>query len=287
MNVDIIHNYRNDPALRASFNLLAREVFGLDFEEWYRNGFFSDDYDPYSVFVCGRAVANISVNRCDMIYDGGFISLIQLGTVMTHPDFRGRGYARAIMEKILSEYEGKVDGIYLFSNDSAKPFYTKFGFSERKEYGFFKSVSNTGGRTAKATPLRNKSDFERAANIIGEREPRGRLHTAGNTGLYMFYLSRFMRENFYYLPEYDTYVIAEEEKDNLIHHAIFGECTAEDAAAAFGREIKDMALRFTPDGTSGFTVRELEEEDTTLFVKGRFFERTKGDRFRFPETSRA
>jgi len=287
MNADIIHGYRDDPSLRASFNDLSREVFGLDFEGWYRNGFWSDCYDPYSVFIEGRTVANISVNRCDMRYDGELVRLIQLGTVMTHPDFRGRGFVRAIMEKILSEYENKVDGIYLFANDSVKDLYPKFGFYERKEYGFYKTVPQTGERTAKNVPLESKSELERAARAIGEREPSGKLHTVGNTGLYMFYLSQFMKENLFYLPECDSYVIAEPEDGLLILHAIFGDCAADRAAASFGRDIKKVELRFTPEEREEFETAELEDADTTLFVRGSFFEKTKSDLFRFPEISRA
>ena len=47
-------HYRDDPALRRSFNDLAGKTFGLDFENWYQNGFWGDAYDPYSVVVDGQ-----------------------------------------------------------------------------------------------------------------------------------------------------------------------------------------------------------------------------------------
>ena len=53
----------------------------------------------------GKIVSNVSVNTCDMNYDGRIVKLIQLGTVMTDPDYRGRGYARMLMEKIIEDYE--------------------------------------------------------------------------------------------------------------------------------------------------------------------------------------
>ena len=49
--------------------------------------------------VDGKVVANISVNKCNMNYNGKNLQLIQLGTVMTDPEHRGKGYARILMEK--------------------------------------------------------------------------------------------------------------------------------------------------------------------------------------------
>lgn len=125
---NVISNYRDHKELRDSFNELAGKVFGLNFEGWYQNGFWKENYNPYSVVVDGKVVSNVSVNQCSMNYDGRVVKLLQLGTVMTDPDYRGRGYAKEIMDKIMEEYDGKVDGIYLFGNDSVVTFYPKFGF---------------------------------------------------------------------------------------------------------------------------------------------------------------
>ena len=55
-------NYRDNAALRESFNKLAEKVFGLSFENWYQNGFWKDNYIPYSAVIDGEVVANVSVN---------------------------------------------------------------------------------------------------------------------------------------------------------------------------------------------------------------------------------
>ena len=49
----IIKGYRNDDALRGSFDRLAQRTFDLAFEDWYQNGFWGDDYIPYSVVIDG------------------------------------------------------------------------------------------------------------------------------------------------------------------------------------------------------------------------------------------
>ena len=284
----IEYNYRDNEALRTSFNALAGKVFGgLNFEGWYQNGFWKENYIPYSVIVDGQVVSNISVNACDMKYDGKVVRLIQLGTVMTDPDHRGKGYSRALMEKILGDYEGKVDGIYLFANDSVVDFYPKFGFAERKEYQFSKSVEIHSEKTAVPVPMAEKNDWDNMARILNETEQNARLYMVSNSGLYMFYLSQFMQECVFYIPKLDTYAIAEIEEDTLILHTVIGQCGIDDVITAFGKEIKKAVLAFTPVDPEGFEKNEVFEEDTHLFVKGKFFDDTAKDAFMFQAITHA
>ena len=284
----IEHNYRDNEALRNSFNALAGKIFGgLNFEGWYQNGFWKENYIPYSVVVDGQVVSNISVNACDMKYDGKVVRLIQLGTVMTDPDYRGRGYSRALMEKILSDYEGKVDGIYLFANDSVVDFYPKFGFAERKEYQFSKSVEIHSEKTTVPVPMAEKTDWDNMARILNETEQNARLYMVSNSGLYMFYLSQFMQECVFYIPKLDTYAIAEIEEDTLILHTVIGKGGIDDVITAFGKEIKKAVLAFTPVDPEGFEKNEVFEEDTHLFVKGKFFDDTAKDAYMFQAITHA
>lgn len=287
MNKSIEINYRDNDALRASFNELAGKVFGLSFENWYQNGFWKDNYIPYSIVIDGKVVANVSVNRCDVNYNGETKSLIQLGTVMTDPDHRGKGYARELMEKIISDYEGKVDGMYLFANDSVTSFYPLFGFKEDKEYQFSKEVHIDNDKIVTPVPMNCKEDFDKMVSIINERPQNAKMYMVNNSGLYMFYLSQFMTESVYYLATKDTYLIADIEDDTLILHAIIGDCDLETAVSAFGREIKNVVLCFAPNDANGYTKQELKEEDTTLFVRGDFFDKTWGDDVMFQAITHA
>ena len=49
-------------------------------------GCWTDNYQPYSIVDGDQAVANVSVNLTNMLYNGRKLHLIQLGTVMTDPD---------------------------------------------------------------------------------------------------------------------------------------------------------------------------------------------------------
>lgn len=279
MSLCIMKNYRDNDELRASFNRLAEKTFGLSFENWYQNGFWKDNYNPYSVIVDGEVVSNVSVNICNMSYKGKVVKLIQLGTIMTDSDYRGKGYARVLMEEVLKDYEGKVDGIYLYANDSVLDFYPKFGFKEAKEYQYVKEATITGDDKTTKVSMKDKSDFDKMVTILELRPQNGQMYMVDNTGLYMFYLSQFMTENVYYIADCDSYVIAEVEEGELILHAIIGDGSLDEVIDAFGANIKKVVLCFTPKDASGFEKNELHEEDTTFFVKGQFFEERVNDEY--------
>ena len=279
MNYCIEKNYRNNDALRASFNRLAEKTFGLNFENWYQNGFWKDNYIPYSVVIDGEVVSNVSVNACNMNYKGKIVKLIQLGTIMTDNDHRGKGYARVLMEEVIKDYDGKVDGIYLFANDSVLEFYPKFGFKEAKEYQYTKEVTISDECKAQNIPLKGKDDFDRAIKILDTNEQNAQLYMVGNSGLYMFYLSQFMTENLFYIEECGSYAIAEMEDDTLILHTIIGNGAVDEVIRAFGSQVKKAVLCFTPKDTDGFEKSELHEEDTTFFVQGKFFEENHNEEY--------
>lgn len=281
-------NYRDNESLRNSFNELAGKVFGgLNFEAWYRNGFWKDNYIPYSIVIDGKVVSNISVNACNMNYDGRIVKLIQIGTVMTDPDYRGRGYARMLMEKIIEDYENKVDGIYLFANDSVVDFYPKFGFRKSREYQFSKAVKIDTERTAQLVPMAEKSDWDNMVQILNKTEQNAKMYMVSNSGLYMFYLSQFMQENTFYIEDCDSYAIAEIEDDTLILHAVVGSGAIDRVISAFGKEIKKVILAFTPNDSTGYDKSEVIEEDTHLFVRGKFFDDTNDDEFMFQAITHA
>ncbi len=286
MTIEI--NYRDNESLRYSFNELAGKVFGgLNFEGWYRNGFWKDNYIPYSVAADGKIVSNVSVNTCDMNDDGRIVKLIQLGTVMTDPDYRGRGYARMLIEKIIEDYENKVDGIYLFANDSVVDFYPKFGFRKSREFQFSKAVNNDAERTAQLVPMSEKRDWDKMVQILNKTEQNAKMYMVSNSGLYMFYLSQFMQENTFYIADCDSYAIAEIESDTLILHAVIGSGAIDRVISAFGKEITKVILAFTPNDSTGYDKSEVVEEDTHLFVRGKFFDDTTDDEFMFQAITHA
>ena len=137
MKYNYITVVKNDDRLRESFNELTRKTFCFDFVSWYETGHWGEMYLPHVLVDGDKVISNVSVNLMQFDLNGEKKNYIQLGTVMTDPEYRDQGLNRFIMEQILREYEGKVDGIYLFGNDSVLDYYPKFGFRPSKEYEYY------------------------------------------------------------------------------------------------------------------------------------------------------
>ncbi len=286
--MNIMHGYRDDKVLRDSFNQLAEQTFGLNFEDWYQNGFWRDNYDPHSIVIDGTVVSNVSVNRTDLKVGGKRYRILQLGTVMTAPEHRGRGYGRAIMDYIGRKY-ADADGVYLFANDTVVEYYPKFGFRPGQEWMYRKTVCQTGENRAEQVIMDGPAAWERLAEAMEHSTFREGCPMVGNPGLIFFYVSQFLQEAVYYIPHLDAWVIAEPDERTLTLHNIFADASVsiDDVTAAFGSEVQEVVLGFAPENTEGWTVSELREEDTHFFVEGAVFGEFEARRLRIPSLSHA
>lgn len=287
--MEILHGYRNNEALRASFNALAEQTFGgLNFEGWYHNGFWGDDYDPHSVVLDGKVVANVSVNRTDLVIGGVHRRILQLGTVMTAPEHRNRGYIRQILAYIHREY-ADVDGIFLFANDSVVNFYPKFGFRRGRETLYRRQAVQSGPCRAQQVPMDGPGQWARLAQAMEANAFREGCPMVGNRSLIFFHVSQFLQQSAWYIREKDAWAIAELEDGELTIHNIFGgaDLTVEDVIAAFGEGVRTVSLGFTPADPEGWERQALLEKDCHLFVRGDVFRTFEELQLRIPSLSRA
>lgn len=266
----VIEGYRDNESLRHSFNELAIKTFKLNFEDWYQNGFWGDNYNPHSIVIDGKIVANISVNKTTMLINGKEMNFLQLGTVMTDKEYRNRGLSRTIMEHILNTYQGQCDGIYLFGSDSVIDFYPKFGFVKGKEYQYFKKVTNIGGTQMKKVIMDNSEAWEKLLSAMNTTVFHGKCDLIHNNELIMFYVSKFMKEDVYYHESTQTYVIAEIEDDSILIHNVFSDTLSDldEVIRLFGESINSVTLGFTPLDSSEYEVKDYHEDDCTFFILG-------------------
>lgn len=285
----VIRNYRDNVALRKSFNELASETFDLDFEDWYQNGYWGDNYNPYSICIGDKIVANVSVNHINMLIDGTIKHFLQLGTVMTSKSYQNRGFIRQIMEEIDRDYSGNVDGMFLFANDNVLDFYPKFGFKKSIEYIYSKKVINNDECQLKQTLMNSPSNWKQLENAIDQNIFCGKLDMVQNPELIMFYVTKFMQENIYYHEKSDTYIIAEIENNHVFIHNIFSSTITnpEDVYPLFGKDISSITLGFTPINTENYEMNELKEEDCTFFIKGNSLLMIEEKKMRIPSLAHA
>lgn len=265
--MEIVYGYREDPALRASFFALSQKVFGLDFTDWHQKGFWTEKYNPCSVVIEGQVVANVSVNRIDGWLDGKERHYVQLGTVMTDPDYRGRGLNRLAMEAAL-QVAGVNDGVYLYAGDAVLDYYPKYGFQKAAETRYELDRQFSAPVSAQPFPLCGEADY---ARFCAARQGLCSAATfAPDTfALYMFYLSSFMQDCVYSLPALGALVVAEEDGDTLILHEVLSptEVDLASVCAAFGSRFRRFVCAFTPKHPGLFTPFTYKEDDCTFFIR--------------------
>ena len=286
--MEFIKGYKENKSLRDSFNELAESTFGINFEEWYQNGFWNERYIPYSYLDNGEIVANVSVNLMDFNFNGESKKLIQLGTVMTKEGYRHKGLMRSLINEIETDYNGKIDGYFLFANDSVLEFYPKLGYKKVLEYENYKLIYEENEMIAIKLEMNSKEEWDKFINVINNSISNGRFEMIDGSYLIMFYISSFMQDNVYYVNSEDAYVIAEIEEDNLLIHQVFSknEVNMEEVIKAFGA-VKKVTFGYTPKNIENIQTKILNEEDTTLFVKGSFFDKFENNKLMFPLLSHA
>ena len=266
----IIKNYRDNDKLRKSFNTLAEKTFGINFEDWYQNGYWTERYNPHSIVVDEKVVANVSVNRTPFAVNGEIKNYIQLGTVMTDKEYRNRGLIREIMEDIFREYGDQAEGIYLFAGDAVHNFYPKFGFSQKKQYEYVRKISESKDKRFQKISMRDKAAWDSIQEKIQNSYHQSAFEMLDNSQLNMFYITKYMQENVFYSEELDTYVVAECEDGTAVISMVISDREQDlvRIVEGFGPGINEVKLGFTPKNTKGFVLREVMQEDTTLFMKG-------------------
>ncbi len=268
MNYILTNSISENDALRHSYNSLAEKTFGLSFEEFYQNGYWTDKYIPYSLIDDGRVIANASVNILKSRYNGLEKRCIQIGTVMTDPDYRKQGLSRYLIERILSEWKEKCDTMYLFANDSVLDFYPKFGFVKAVEHQCSSPITPTEGRVRKLDMSR-ASDRAFLKRYYTKSNPYSALTIEDNYELLMFYCASSMKDRVYFLEDFDAVIIASNKNEILTCYDIFsngGHALIDMVSRVAESQIRTVFFGFTPAEHASFHSQILEEEDTTLFV---------------------
>jgi GNAT superfamily N-acetyltransferase len=287
MKYTYIKSYKDNDKMRKSLNELTEKTFCFNFENWYSNGFWGDKFILHSLVDGDKVIANVSVNIMDFDLDGAEKHYIQIGTVMTDKDYRGKGLNSYLLQRVIDEYKETSDGIYLFANDSVINFYPKFGFTSSKQYQYSKDIYSINN--VKKIQNANMSDevkwndfFNTVRNSISNDR-----FTMNNPGLIAFWTR--WNDCVYYLAEQEAYIIADVKDDNLYIKQIISshKVDLEEVISSFGDGIKKVTLGFTPYDVTGYTINEHHEDDCTLFSLGKDLECIETKKLMFPTLSHA
>jgi GNAT superfamily N-acetyltransferase len=266
-----VSGYEKNGVLRRSFNELAKETFGIQFEDWFDLGYWSGKYIPYSFADGEKVVANASANLIQFSGEGKDWRAVQVGTVMTHRDYRNHGLARQLMERILEDFK-EADFIYLFANSTVLDFYPKFGFNPVEETQYFiKANAGSQQREIRKLDGRNPEDLAFIYEMAGRRSYPGRFDAVNTRELLMFYCLNVFHDDIYYLPEDGAIVLARQEDDVLHMYDVISSEPDWDPAGIAGRiatgNAGRAALYFTPSREICVLDKVKYQDSHVLFVK--------------------
>lgn len=304
----LIRDYMQDAAARAALGALTQAAFGFDFEAWAARGFCARGaYVPYSFEEDGRILSNVSVNRMEFCLNGEKRRWLQLGTVATREDMRGRGLARRLVEIALADSMDGCDGVYIFANPEAAGFYEKCGFTRGIEYRSFPRAEAYLNTDARLSSMRERGDScaearldtgarfvpvnpgdERALTAyqraVHETKPYAALWQENGFGLAMFYTMN--AENAYYCPALDAHAVVEDGSLNAVFARNMPLLRAVLAALAASENVETpTVIGFTPrPEDADACVREPWDggDDYRLYGRGRVLEEIAANRLCFP-----
>ncbi|MCS3554722.1 MULTISPECIES: GNAT family N-acetyltransferase [unclassified Sphingobacterium] len=270
--------YQSDDNLRKEFNKLKNEVWEFDFENYYESGFWDDNCIIYSLFHDNQIVAHTTVSTLETIAGNEHIVLAQLGMVMTRPDYQKQGLSRYLMERIQQDYKEKVNGMFLFANDSVLDFYPKFNFSPVHE--FQASAQIKFSASSHLVTKLNLDDFDQRKlleSYANNSIPTSSLYSK-NFGLTFFYCYAYpdfgFKDAVYYIESLKTIAIAQKEENTLTILQLFQmeQQNLDNIIHALATpEIDTVVFGFSPLNTD-FNYTIHKEEDLTLFVSAELTE---------------
>jgi predicted GNAT family N-acyltransferase len=272
----IIHSYdfKDQEQLRASFNHLSTLVFGIDFEAWYQKGAWDDRYICHSIIEDGKIISNVSVSKMDLIINGVSKRAIQIGTVMTHPDHRGKGLSKQLIEFVLETYVYSCDLFFLFANGTVLDFYPKFGFYALPEHKFYVDVSLRPKDEILVNKLNvsMKEHWNLVRQMLCSRRPISqRFGIVNNEGIFQFYALNVFSECLYYSKTDDAIIVFEHQGELLHLYDVISERRIEFEeliSRIITNQTRKIRFHFTPDQLIDRAhVEPFGKNEDVLFVK--------------------
>ena len=289
-NPAIYEDYRNNAVLRDKFYRFTETVFpGVNFFDWYQQGYWSDQYIPVSIIEDNKIISNVSVARMKILINGEYLSGIQIGAVGTLPEYRNRGLSKSLMDYVLKKYDDLCDIFFLFANDTVLDFYPKFGFNRYHEV-IFKAFSENplSKYSARKLKLLNDSDLSIIKKMISERQIlTTRFGAAGYDFITHWHLLNVFYDNLYFLEDEEIIFICDEENNQLhIWDVIYTRPINLSSVIPMiirNKRLESVLYYFPPDQLSFEYDEVIPDINSYLFVKGKFY--LKNGNIKFPMTA--
>jgi GNAT superfamily N-acetyltransferase len=273
MSLSAITITHADAALHEAFLRYVPRVFpSIDFRAWHARGGWTDRYRVFALFDGEEILASASLFQMDLVLEGQRVRGQQLGAVGTLDSQRGRGFSRAVMERLLAHTRDD-DLVFLFANDSVLDFYPRFGFSRMREQVFrMPFEARPAGEPLRTLDLSVAEDRACLARIAARAEPVTQRFGARDYGsVVLWYACNFFPRALRHVPELDAVIAVAQQGDRL--HVLDVQAPGPlDLRALVPRLIEapitSLELFFTPERLLPAAAPSAEYTESPLFVRG-------------------
>lgn len=284
----IVTDYKSDDKLRLSFNTLAQLVFDIDFEKWYQMNCWTDKYQTFSYVNEGEIISNVSANILQIVYHEKEYQAIQIGTVMTRPEYRNQGLAGKLLDSVLNQFSDKADLFFLFADNEALPLYQRAGFKVSNDLIYTinrKSVPNNNPKLRKLS-IDKEKDLAFIKSILNNKQNYSTCFSVKN-GLHinLWHYIYALKDDLYYSIDMDCLIVCKLKGETLHLYDLVSDKQTDiiEIANSLNMNFKKIKIYFTPD--SSIIKRLGSEYNDNILYLSQIIDLNKD--FCYPLTSRA
>ncbi len=289
-----------DPAKRAAWVELLRDIFELDLAEFSRLGVWDAGYRAFSWMDGEIIAANVASRPLPLMVGGRRVAAGQIHSVATRPAWRGRGLFNDLMGRLLADADRRFECLLLYSG--TPELYRPFGFRPLGEHRFRGRLEIGGAATRQVRirelSLREPADLATILRLFAARRPvSDRLGLVGNADILVATALGHPGWRLAHLPDHDALVVWE-RADGItrLHDIVAPEIPSAgtlaailgpgaDGGAAAGIEVLFPPDLLPPELIEGdfAPVPHLPEDEDILCVRGPFA--IEGTKFMLPLTA--
>jgi len=278
-------NFYQDVPYANAFFALQEEVFpGLDLAFALAECHLDQASIPYGLFDGGtvnsalwpssvelgsmQAVSILNATPQTIFFGDKQYQAVQIGTVATHPDWRGQGLSGKLLKQALADYREQADFFFLFANNTVVNFYPRFGFSPLTEHCFERPLQ-PGTNSFRQLHLTNPQDRDFFRKHFEKTVPVSKqFGVTDYTVIRDFVLNKFMFDAVCWDEADELFVIATSEAGRLTIYDIVGNQFPIDYLLNLRwPDVDTLETRFTPDLFAGnFQANPCHDDDDNLFV---------------------
>ena len=224
MSMEMRTAYWDDRESRDAFQRFILDIHNLDFAAWEAAGFWDDAYTPFTWFQDGEVISSVCIYSLPAVIDGRETKVAQISGVGTLPEYRRCGLNRELTAAGLKWAGEEHEGVYLFSDEDAIPFYAHCGFTAVDEHlptMALEPVQKITG--AVQVDLDKKMDLDRVYGYARSTAAISRQFAVGNPKLFMFHAMYTLRDTIWEVPDLGCLVCFRRKGDTLMIYHILGE----------------------------------------------------------------